>query len=679
MRVLSGTVALVLLVAGCGGGGSSGGGQPPLQALEQTLVVQMDQNGDSELDLVTLDISETPFVILECLYGMPGGDFDDVTPVVKGQPIDPAVSGALATFVGGSFGTTDRAELDVTNSNGDQMKVVVFEADMKNLPGPGGQLAGAATVSVDEVKPECAAPGDAVLLKGSGFGEQPTVHFNGTEAEVLRAGDDRIVCRVPSGLAEGDATIDVNGTSTTAEFHVLAAGAPAIVYTSSETATPGMLLFFVGARLKGATADFLDSSDVLKGTVDLKGGSRVAYLKVPEDLPTGSYTIVITNDSGDSGHCSPLLDVVEPGEATLTSIEPLDQLPGRPVLCKGNDLGPVGFCFLTWTDTDGNGLFSWGFANGYDRVHTWVPGDAQAGATYDVVIDFADGSATQDPGFSYTVGTPAPPEITELEYDKGPAGSLVGISGHDLLGSGYAWPTVEFTRNGVSTEALIYYAFGGFGGFGSAGGGHAGPNALQGGFKGDDLDRIVVEVPRDLEDGDYEVTVTVSGQTSNKEIFTVGDLELTVTSMSPDGQGPYGPRDIVVIEGTGFGVPDYDFFITNDGGHGGGMGGANGIAGFDPGGGGDPSVPVFKVTVTWKGDAGSLDGTVLWHTDREILVFPPGGWEDPLPVGDYTVSVTVEHDDGSTDTADAGPYTVKSKDEHGGGFPPFPMTGVSNK
>lgn len=124
-----GAASALALLAGCGGGGGSGGGgDPPLQALDQqSLVVQMDQNGDNELDLVTLDISESPFVILECLYGLPGGDFDDVTDAVKGRAIDPAVSGALATYVGGSMGVADRTELDVTNSNGDPMRVVVFE------------------------------------------------------------------------------------------------------------------------------------------------------------------------------------------------------------------------------------------------------------------------------------------------------------------------------------------------------------------------------------------------------------------------------------------------------------------------------------------------------------------------------------------------------------------------
>jgi len=127
--VLGAIVALALAAAGCGGSGSSAGGNPPpLQALDQqTLVVQMDQNGDNELDLVTLDMSESPFVILECLYGMPGGDFKDVTATVRGRAIDPAVSGALADYVGGSFGVGDRTELDVTDSKGDPMRVVVFE------------------------------------------------------------------------------------------------------------------------------------------------------------------------------------------------------------------------------------------------------------------------------------------------------------------------------------------------------------------------------------------------------------------------------------------------------------------------------------------------------------------------------------------------------------------------
>ncbi|MCK6461140.1 MAG: IPT/TIG domain-containing protein [Planctomycetes bacterium] len=529
--------------------------------------------------------------------------------------------------------------------------------------------AGAFAQSIDEVRPACAAPGDAVLIKGSGFGEEPTVTFGTTEAEILRGSGDRIICRVPEGLDAGNTTVSVDGAS--AAFHVLAEGAPAIVHVSTGTATPGMLVFFVGARLKGANAKFTDG-DTEVATVELKGGRRAAYLKVPADLAPGTYTIVIANEAGESGPCSPTLVVVEEGEPTLTSIEPSEQLPGRSVLCKGTDLGPVGFCFLTWTDDGGNAIFTYGFTNGYDRVHTWVPWEAEAGATYDVTIDFADGSTTEGTGaFAYTVGTPEPPEITELEYDAGPAGSLVTIYGTNLVGGGFAWPVVEFTRDGVSTEALVYYAFGSYPG-GGEGGGHdkGGPNALQGGFGWDGVDQILVEVPRELEDGEYEVTVTVSGQTSNAALFTVGDLPLEVTSMSPDSQGPWGPEGVVVIEGTGFGVPDYDFIIAE--------GRDAGLAG-DPNG--IPFETYFKVTVTWQGAEGDpLEGYVLWHTDREILVIPPGGWDDPLPVGEYTVLVTVEYDDESTETVEAGTYTVNEKgDGPGHGFPGDPGGMIRNE
>jgi hypothetical protein len=127
-RVTGALVALALLAVGCGGSGSPGGGSTDLTGLEQkTLVVQLDENGDNELDLVTLDISESPFVILECLYGVPGGDFVDGTDSVRGQPMDPSISGALAIHMGGSLDVGSRTELDCTNADGDPVKVVVFE------------------------------------------------------------------------------------------------------------------------------------------------------------------------------------------------------------------------------------------------------------------------------------------------------------------------------------------------------------------------------------------------------------------------------------------------------------------------------------------------------------------------------------------------------------------------
>jgi len=118
-------------------------------------------------------------------------------------------------------------------------------------------------------------------------------------------------------------------------------------------------------------------------------------------------------------------------------------------------------------------------------------------------------------------------------------------------------------------------------------------------------------------------------------------------------------------------VPDYDVVAT-----GAPPAGGNGakLALFDPGE--DPFKEAFKVTVTWTAENGEpLEGDVLWHTDREILVFPPGGWFDPLPVGEYLVEVIADRGNGETETAEAGVYTVTNESSgngSGGRYYPLP-------
>ena len=51
-------------------------------------------------------------------------------------------------------------------------------------------------------------------------------------------------------------------------------------------------------------------------------------------------------------------------------------------------------------------------------------------------------------------------------------------------------------------------------------------------------------------------------------------------------------------------------------------------------------------------------GRILWQTDRQLLVAPPGTWKDPLDAGTYEVTVTRDPD-GDADTADAGNYEVE--------------------
>ena len=133
-RVLS-LLAGLALAAGCGSGGgavgSTGGGDTggittsPQQ--QQRLVVQFDQNGDDEPDLVTLDTTETPFKILEVLEGVSGGTMRDVTATAAGQTLDTEISNAISGYIANSYNVGKRSELDVTNQQGQSMTLVIFE------------------------------------------------------------------------------------------------------------------------------------------------------------------------------------------------------------------------------------------------------------------------------------------------------------------------------------------------------------------------------------------------------------------------------------------------------------------------------------------------------------------------------------------------------------------------
>lgn len=483
---------------------------------------------------------------------------------------------------------------------------------------------------IDSVRPACAAVGDAVLIDGSGFATEPAVSFGDVDADVLRSTTQKILVRVPEGVEPGGLTLTADGA--TAAFTVLEPDAPVIHHLSASKAHPGMIVYVIGKRLQDGVVAFVQG-DTEAAEAPLVGGRRVAFFKVPSDLPTGTYTLVFTNSDGaDSGACSPTLEVVEKGPPTVESIEPDEQVPGGNVVCNGTSLGPPGFALVNWTAGDTT-LLTLGWANGFDHVYTWVPADATGGTTYDVVIEFGDGSSTEGSGaFAYDVGTPPPPEITALEYDTGPAGSWVGLTGTGLL-QGFQLPTIEFVKDGESTEARVLSA-----------------------YSMDGKDELLVQVPPDLADGDYDVTATVGGATSNAVTFTVADLPLTVTSMKPDSQPRDGPRELVVIEGTGFGVPEYDDRPV--------PGNAKGIIGEDGG--------VISVRVTWERDGeDARQGIVVFHTDRQILVLPPGAWHDPLPVGEYTVVVTVKPGTDDEESATAGTYTVEDSDGTPPGNGPF--------
>jgi len=69
--------------------------------------------------------------------------------------------------------------------------------------------------SITEVHPTCGAPGETVVIKGTGFGDTQggsVVTFNGVPAEVLSWSSTQITVLVPA-TTTGDIVVTVNGVS----------------------------------------------------------------------------------------------------------------------------------------------------------------------------------------------------------------------------------------------------------------------------------------------------------------------------------------------------------------------------------------------------------------------------------------------------------------------------------
>ena len=449
---------------------------------------------------------------------------------------------------------------------------------------------------VDGFQPACGAPGDAVLVRGSDFADEPVVLFGTLTAEILRSRDDAIVCRVPDAATVGTVTISVDGTDAASDFEVVAAGSPVVHGLSTDTGPATLPVYVHGRRLGDCQVAFVDASDATQATVDLHGGRRAACFRVPEDLEVGAYTLVFTNEDGQAtGACSPAFQVVEAGDATLTAIDPDAAAPGARIVCTGTDLGPPGPCFVVWTNSDGEAMTWFGHSNGYDEVKTSVPFLLAPSSTHDVRIETRGGGTTE--ALSYTLGEPPAPTIEALRPDAGPAGSLFAIHGAGL--HVYGEETTVTMSDGTDTvEILVLFR-------------HQGA--------------LLAKVPTELVDGDYDVVVTVGAQVSESATFHVGPLPLAVTQMRPNRQGETGTTHPVWIEGTGFGS-----------------------TGASP-----------DLQVVWDDGTDTYEGDVLFRSDRKLVVLPPGGEDDPLPLGAYTVRVVLDPGGDAEESVDAGAYTVE--------------------
>ena len=431
----------------------------------------------------------------------------------------------------------------------------------------------ARAAEVDGHHPPCGAPGDLVYVQGARLAPQPVVTLGGVRAEVVRARAGALLCRVPPGLEEGPVELRVDGAPAPGVFHALAPGRPVVHGLSAALGTRGQALLVHGRRLHHGHAAFVDAAGRTAATVGVVGGRRAVVLRVPETLDPGPYTVVLLNGDGlSTGPCSPRFEVVLAHGPELCALQPVGAMPsrtagpGQRIRCVGTDLGPRGPCRVRWRDRHGAVVERRGASNGYDAVLTRVPGELRAGEPYDVEIELGDGAAT--PALSWTPAVPDAPGTATAVPSSLPAGGLVSVRGTGLSARVDAVRAELSSPDGAAAAALVYRHPGGPG-HGAA---------------------WILRLPEELAAGEYDLTVAAGERSLPPVGIRVAEQPLGVTGLWPTRGACAGTERLTVIEGAGFGSTRAD----------------------------------SDLRVVWTNGARTLEGTIVFRSDRVLRVLPPG-------------------------------------------------------
>ncbi len=124
----------VMLLASCSGGGDEAlsatvgkptgadGGSPSTNLV----VVRYDRDRDSLPDLLTLDASRNPLVIVEAIRGTADGGGVDVTDTWRGGEIEPVLNDAMQHYLTESLSVGSRTDIELV-VDGQTVTVTVIE------------------------------------------------------------------------------------------------------------------------------------------------------------------------------------------------------------------------------------------------------------------------------------------------------------------------------------------------------------------------------------------------------------------------------------------------------------------------------------------------------------------------------------------------------------------------
>ena len=519
----SGPVGTPVEITGANFGASEGTSTVTFNGAEAT---PTDWSATSITAPVPADATTGPVVVT--VGGTPSNAVTfSVKPLISGLSRVSGPEGATVEITGAGFGAMQGTS--TVAFNGTEATPTSWSATSITVTVPAGAATGSVVVTVDgtssdgvafsvtpaigSLSPIAGPEGATVEITGTSFGAvqgMSTVTFNGTPATATSWSATSITVTVPAGATTGNVVVTVNGEASNGVSFTVGRN-PMVISLKPAVARVETTVVIGGANF-GATQG--------TGTVTFNGvaaavaswSATAITVTVPASATTGPVVVTVGGEASNQ-----VIFTVTGPPPEIRRLKPEEGEVGDSVRIKGEYFGTAqGTSTVTF-----NGLEASARSWNDGKIVASVPAGARTGP----VVVTVEGQASNPVTFTVTGSSPS---ILSLDPTSGEVGTPVTITGVNF---GAAKGTSTVTFNGVAATPTSWSA-----------------------------SSITVPVPAAAATG--KVYVTVGGQASNGETFTVTLPAPSITGLDPT-EGRVGAS--VTISGENLGAVQGTSTVTFNG------------------------------------------------------------------------------------------------------------------
>ena len=439
-----------------------------------------------------------------------------VKPLISGLSRVSGPEGATVEIAGAGFGAVQGSSTVAFNGTG--ATPTSWSATSIMVTVPAGATTGQVVVTVDgtpsdgaafsvtpaigSLSPIAGPEGAAVEITGTSFGAvqgSSTVTFNGTPATATEWSATSITVTVPEGAETGNVVVTVNGVASNGVSFTVGSN-PMVISLKPAVAQVETTVVIGGANFGSSQGTSTVTFNGAAAAVASWSATSIT-VTVPADARTGPVVVTVGGDASNQ-----VIFTVTGPAPEIRRLKPEEGEVGDSVRIKGEYFGTAqGRSTVTF-----NGLEASARKWNDGKIVASVP----AGALTGPVVVTVEGQASNPVTFTVTGSSPS---IQSLDPASGEAGTPVTITGVHF---GAAKGTSTVTFNGVAATPTSWSDT-----------------------------SITVPVPAAAATG--RVYVTVGGQASNGETFTVTLPAPSITALDPtEGRGGTS----VTISGENFGA-----------------------------------------------------------------------------------------------------------------------------